>query len=148
MHVDKTPEGTETEAPAQPAKLSKAQIKFMAKVTEAATNRLNDTIERFIDWFTSVENPEGTEVQERINTLDAQWQVYCNAKRLSDTSKAMLRKYCTAIVEDYSRIKSESFTPQPESGSTPQIQSPRCPSCGYPDLVYPSSKLPEFHPAV
>jgi hypothetical protein len=89
------------------------------RVNQRAQETLTKLGDKFLDFFTTAEEPMGPETEALVVKLSAQWKNYCALKKFKPEAYEMLDKYIAQVVGQYLAIvKQESVakeeTPSPE----------------------------------
>lgn len=93
---------------------SRAEQRAMERITKEASDRLMLLADKWLDFITTTDDPEGEEAVAKFNQLDAQWRTYCTAKRLLPAVFVSLKNYMTAIIEEYKISKAGGNDPGKE----------------------------------
>lgn len=115
------------EATAPEKKLSKAEQKIADRNAENL-KRLNKEHERvrnvlctkFLDYFTTCQDPEGEGVRDIIRQCHGQWMLHCKRWNLVPENYHEIKKYCEHIIHNYKKDKYDGEIP-PEPAA-PQVE--------------------------
>lgn len=99
--IEKTPlEKTEVKKP-----LDRAELRRREAVNKEVHQVLAQSSQKFLTFFLNSEDPEGKEVVERMETLDAQWRTFCKRKHLIPAAYPLLKQEMIGIIQDYIKEK-------------------------------------------
>lgn len=86
-------------------KLTREQRRHIERVNQEVTKAFEQQSEKFLQLFTTSDNPEGPEITEKLKQMDAQWRTYCGRKHLKAHAFTLLKRYCDGVIEQYKKEK-------------------------------------------
>ena len=89
-------------------KPTRAELRAKQRTEEEAKTIYVNTCRKFLDYFTTSDSPTGPETQEKINSIHAQWKVYCNRVRLLPSAYDMFKDYAQGLIDEYNKSKNEA----------------------------------------
>jgi hypothetical protein len=81
--------------------ISRAERRRRDHINEQVQVKARDLQDKFLDFFTSCENPEGDEVLEKMKQIDALWRVFCKNKGLISKAYPIMNVYMAGVVQEY-----------------------------------------------
>ncbi len=118
--ITKARELEEEAAPKKNTPLTRAQKRANERLQEEEQATYNALTERFLEYFTQSEDPEGEAVQDKIKQISTQWRLYCQRKGLIPALFPMLDNYMDGLLRDYLRSKEEPVAPVAARVEDPQ----------------------------
>jgi hypothetical protein len=96
--------------------LDRDEIRRREAVNKEVQATLAQSSQKFLTFFLNSEDPEGKEVVERMETLDAQWRTFCKRKHLIPAAYPLLKQEMNGIIQDYIKEKErgKETTEQPQ----------------------------------
>jgi hypothetical protein len=90
--------------------------------TERRTNqKAQETLEilgeKFLDEFTTAEDPLGPEIEELAVKLSSQWKNYCASKNFKKEAYELFDKYAAKVVGQYVAILNQPDVPRENSNN-------------------------------
>jgi hypothetical protein len=85
--------------------LNRHQRRHKDRVEQEAHATISLMAEKFFQFFTTCDNPEGDEVIERRNKMSAQWRSYCKRRGLLPAAFDMLDKSMDDVIQSYKTEK-------------------------------------------
>ena len=85
--------------------LDRAELRRREAVNKEVQTTLAQSSQKFLTFFLNSEDPEGREVVERMEILDAQWRTFCKRKHLIPAAYPLLKQEMNGIIEDYIKEK-------------------------------------------
>jgi len=81
--------------------ISREQRRRREAINSEVQQKLKAFHDKFLDFFTNCDDPEGHEVVEKMKQLDAQWRVYCKNKELIPAAYPVINVYMAGVVQEY-----------------------------------------------
>jgi hypothetical protein len=91
-------------------KLNRIQKRFLDRLQKEAQQTFQNLFSRYFSAFIDSDDPEGKEVAEVFDDLDAKWKVYCYRKKLTSEAKEAFAKEATALLIQYKENKKQPKT--------------------------------------
>lgn len=88
-------------------KLTREQRRFIERIEREAKEVHSTLANKFNDFFFTHDNPEGTEVLDKVAQLDTQWRLFCRRKQLNKEALPAMHDYCHALLNEYKEVKTE-----------------------------------------
>lgn len=82
-------------------KLSRAEQRYQERVKAEVESTYKTLTVRFLDYFTSSDDPEGQAVQDKARQIAAQWRLYCSRKKLIPTLYPIVDAYINDLMKEY-----------------------------------------------
>ncbi len=90
--------------------LDRAELRRREAVNKEVQATLAQSSQKFLTFFLNSEDPEGKEVVERMDVLDAQWRTFCKRKNLIPAAYPLLKQEMNGIIQDYIKEKGHGKT--------------------------------------
>lgn len=114
-------------APVEPAKpLTRDQKRRNERVTEEARKTYEAICERFLDFFTNVDDPTGPEVGEKAAGVSKQWRIYCQRKGLLAQAYPIVDEFIKGLITQYNSaaiIVPPAEEPEPTTSVTDETDA-------------------------
>lgn len=88
-------------------KLSREQKRFQERIESEAKQMFNALANKFLNYFVTIDDPEGQAVQDKAKEMGAQWRIFCKAKSLAPEAYVMFDKYTERIMTDFLESKKQ-----------------------------------------
>lgn len=85
--------------------LSRRARRFKERIEAEARETHDRLANKFLIYFTNCDNPEGSEVQEKMKQIDAQWRIYCTQRQLNPAALPVVNNYMLNIIDHYRKSK-------------------------------------------
>lgn len=90
--------------------LNRKQQRYKERVEQEASQTYSNFTGRYFQLFINSTDPEGPELQEVKNKMNAQWKMYCTKMQLVPAAKLMFEDYCKGMLETYQKEKQTVVT--------------------------------------
>lgn len=114
------PPSTQTEKPKDQAK-TRLERRFQERAKEDLFRVHDKLLLHFFNFFITHEEPEGEEVAEKLDQLNAQWITFCKARKFKPFTYDMLTGAADEIVKKYKAEKKLQPPPPPPPPSFNQV---------------------------
>jgi hypothetical protein len=84
---------------------SREQRRYRERINKEAQGIIKALQDKFLDFFTTCENPEGEEVVAKIKEISAQWRTHCKRRNLIAAAYPVLDQYMEDQVKQYYALK-------------------------------------------
>ncbi len=94
------------ESPSQSNKPeTREQRRYRERINIEAQEVIQKLQNKFSDFFTTCEDPEGQEVVDKIAEISAQWRTHCKRRGLVPAAYPVLDQYMDAQLRQYQELK-------------------------------------------
>lgn len=102
------PEQKMEATPSTETKLSREQRRKNEEVTRHAKLVYSGLTQKFLEYLTTCNDPEGHETQEFIRQINGQWRTYHRNKGLNKESLNIMMEFCANLVNQYKEEKAKN----------------------------------------
>lgn len=85
--------------------LTRQQRRLRERIETEANDTYQQITKKFFTFFVTHDNPQGQEVQDRIEQVDIQWRMYCRKMNLIKDVHGMFEKHANGLLDEYVNTK-------------------------------------------
>jgi hypothetical protein len=89
--------------------LSRQQRRAQERLKEEVQAVYKSLCDKFLDFFTQHDDPEGQEVINKVKQLGIQWHLYCKRKNLIASIYPALDQYMDSLLKEYLESKKQEI---------------------------------------
>lgn len=84
---------------------SRIQKRYQERTKQEVLEVHDKLVSQFFEFFITHKSPEGEEVSDKLDQLNAQWKTYCQVKHLKDFARDLFIDSCNEILKTYNKNK-------------------------------------------
>jgi hypothetical protein len=84
---------------------TREQKRYRERINKEAAEVIKRLQDKFSDFFTTCENPEGEETTKKIAEISAQWRTHCKRRNLVPAAYPVIDTYMEGQVKQYYELK-------------------------------------------